>query len=116
MSLESLWVFEAAEGGCIRSCPEPHRAGAGSKPDTAGPKRRQASLAGSHSGFEFNWTGQTHKPALRRRDGGVCLACRKIEHVHDRAADMLLPREHDEPSANGDGLVFNRVGEADVVT
>jgi hypothetical protein len=36
--------------------------------------------------------------------------------VHDRASDVFLPRENNELIANGDCLIFDSIGEADVIT
>jgi hypothetical protein len=45
-------------------------------------------------------TGQSHEPALRWRYGGICLTGSQIEHMYNRASDVLLPRENYEPVPN----------------
>src|SRR5437660_2166906 len=78
-------------------------------------RRRCPAYHGSHSGLYFNPTGQTHKLAFRRRYGAVCHARTEIEHVHDRASDVFLPRKNYEPIANGDCLILNSISEADII-
>jgi hypothetical protein len=75
------------------------------------PKQGDAGSCGSSRGFDFDPALQPHESAFGRRDGGVGLAAHEIEHVHDRAADMLLPGEYDQTVAKRDGLIGDGVGE-----
>jgi hypothetical protein len=52
-----------------------------------------------------------HKFAFRWSHGGVSPAGNEIEHVDDRAPDVLLPRKHYQAVANGEYLVLDSVGE-----
>src|SRR5262249_1283173 len=65
---------------------------------------------------EFNSAVKPHESSLRRRHEGVRLIYRQIEHVHDRASDVLLPGEQDEAVAEADRFVFDSVSEPSIVT
>jgi hypothetical protein len=39
----------------------------------------------------------------------------QIEYVHNRAADVLLPRKYYAAVANSDNLIFDSVGETGIV-
>jgi hypothetical protein len=45
----------------------------------------------SHLKFGVDPARQSHKPPLRWRYCGVCLAGSEIKHVYDRASDVFLP-------------------------
>src|SRR4051795_1209215 len=67
------------------------------------------------SRLDVDPTSQSHKSA------GCWSYCRvrrtgcEVEHMHDRAADLLLPGENHELITNCDRFVFHGVSEADVV-
>jgi hypothetical protein len=44
------------------------------------------------------------------------LAHIEIEDVHNCTSDAFLPRENYEPIANNDCLIFDSIGETDVIT
>jgi hypothetical protein len=60
--------------------------------------------------FHANLTRQSHKPAPRWSYCGMGPAGSEIQHVHDRASDVFLPRENDQTLDLPCAIVF-RAGQ-----
>src|SRR3954451_13985735 len=69
----------------------------------------------SSSRLEVDLTSQSHESAGRRSYCRIRRTGSEVEHMHDRAADLLPPGENHEFIANGDCFVLDGVGEADIV-
>ena len=66
-------------------------------------------------GCSFNPTRQPYEVAFRRCHCGVRPRGSETKEVYNRAPDMLLPGKHDQVIANRDRLIFDGIGESDIV-
>ena len=99
-------VLQSSTSACRRCCFAP----------TTPPSRRCSSTSArgravrdsaEASRLDVDLTGQSQESASRRGYRRVRRTGSEVEHVHDRAADSLLPGENHESITNGDCFVLD---------